>query len=278
MDRFAFLLNLADDGRPEPAQALSAGAASKVRKAAEALAVHLVPAGSVVLHDAHAPVEGRDLQELAGLRGRAFLPHAAARARLAALGAVPDPAPDDAVLARVLVRSFAYADASGEGSVTADAEATVAAVSRLLGAGHAVRVKAAYGHAGRGQLVVSRPLDAPTVMALRRLGPGTIVEPERRILRELSVHGHLSARGVLVVGVPCEVTTAHGAFVAAQRLDPSSEPTLVATGFFGPFGLDAYEYEARDGRALRARSEVNARYTMAYPVGMGARRPDLEPL
>jgi hypothetical protein len=38
--------------------------------------------------------------------------------------------------------------------------------------------------------------------------------------------------------------------------------------YFGPFGVDAYTYRARDGRlGLQPRSEINARYSMGFAAG-----------
>jgi hypothetical protein len=42
---------------------------------------------------------------------------------------------------------------------------------------------------------------------------------------------------------------------------------LLAAGYFGPFGIDAYRYQ-RDGESgFCALSEINARYTMGFAVG-----------
>jgi hypothetical protein len=51
---------------------------------------------------------------------------------------------------------------------------------------------------------------------------------------------------------------------------------LAAAGYFGPFGVDAYRYAAAGVMAYNPRSEINARYSMGWAVGMGDLRPDLE--
>jgi hypothetical protein len=44
---------------------------------------------------------------------------------------------------------------------------------------------------------------------------------------------------------------------------------LHEVGYFGPFGVDAFTYRARDGSIrLQPRSEINARYSMGFAVGM----------
>jgi hypothetical protein len=53
---------------------------------------------------------------------------------------------------------------------------------------------------------------------------------------------------------------------------------LFEAGYFGPFGIDGFRWEDRAGAArFNPRSEINARYSMGWAVGMGSRRPDLEP-
>src|SRR5690606_24295604 len=45
--------------------------------------------------------------------------------------------------------------------------------------------------------------------------------------------------------------------------------SLHAAGYFGPFGVDAFAYVVGRLRHFNARSEINARYTLAYATGMG---------
>ena len=52
---------------------------------------------------------------------------------------------------------------------------------------------------------------------------------------------------------------------------------LRGAGYFGPFGIDAFTWEGEGGTVhLHRRSEINARYSMGWAVGMGDARPDLE--
>jgi hypothetical protein len=56
---------------------------------------------------------------------------------------------------------------------------------------------------------------------------------------------------------------------AAER----AAEALFRAGYFGPFGIDAYIWRTpAGGRALNALGELNARYTMGYPVGMAPGR------
>ena len=53
---------------------------------------------------------------------------------------------------------------------------------------------------------------------------------------------------------------------------------LAAEGYFGPFGVDAFTFIGADGaNSLQPRSEINARYSMGFVVGMGARALHLSP-
>jgi hypothetical protein len=53
---------------------------------------------------------------------------------------------------------------------------------------------------------------------------------------------------------------------------------LLEAGYFGPFGIDAFRWVDRAGvERFNPRCEINARYSMGWAVGMGSRRPDLDP-
>ena len=46
---------------------------------------------------------------------------------------------------------------------------------------------------------------------------------------------------------------------------------LAGSGYFGPFGIDAFTYRNADGTvALQPRSEINARYSMGFAIGFPA--------
>jgi hypothetical protein len=114
---------------------------------------------------------------------------------------------------------------------------------------------------------------------------GLVVEPAVKVVREFSIHGYVDAEGC-VLGQPCsfssdafgapnslvraqsdlvrDQTLAHWAEVVAARLDRE--------GYFGPYGVDAFEYEVNGARHLNALSEVNARFTLGWSLGMGELR------
>ena len=43
---------------------------------------------------------------------------------------------------------------------------------------------------------------------------------------------------------------------------------LASAGYFGAFGIDAYRYRLDGREALNPMSEINARFTMDWTVGM----------
>jgi hypothetical protein len=54
---------------------------------------------------------------------------------------------------------------------------------------------------------------------------------------------------------------------------------LIRAGYFGPFGIDGYRWKDEHGTLrFNPRTDINARYSMGWAVGMGSRRPDLETL
>ena len=108
------------------------------------------------------------------------------------------------------------------------------------------------------------------------------MEPERGILAEYARHGYLAPDGAVQWGRPVrQECDAQGAWVstrtAAVELSGQEQADwttvleqvaqrLHQVAYFGPFGVDAY----RTSAGLHPLSDLNARYTMGYAVGMGA--------
>ena len=226
-----------------------------------------------------------------GLSGRAFCPTPRALAALTRTGAVPEPHPSFEVLRRVNSRAFAMS----LGATLPDAEVvtTEARARELLSRPPSVsrgwRLKSLFGLAGRGQRSLAcgalSPHDAGFLATCLSRHGAVVREPEVELVAEWAIHGLLAATGEL----------AHGA-VVRQRCDRrgrwlSTEPVdehaldrgvrsallaevahvgaaLHRAGYFGPFGVDAFSYRVSGGEALQPRSEINARYSMGWPVGM----------
>ena len=104
-----------------------------------------------------------------------------------------------------------------------------------------------------------------------------------RITREYAQHGFITNGAVRLGALTEQTTDASGAWVATNlarsapvdiahaiaREAERAGSALANAGYFGPFNVDAFAYED-DGRVVvRARSEINARYSMGFGVGFG---------
>lgn len=220
--------------------------------------------------------------------GRAWCPTPWALRRLTRAGALPEAAPDMEILRRVNHKRFALelgGGAPGARYVRDDAElrATLAETSVA-----AWLFKRPYGFAGRGQRRIRGLPSADDRRWLHdslRKG-GLVAEPWLELCRELCVHGYIHRGGRVLLGRVCvQRTNAFRAWVATELLPPGAldaartqqlsnqaravAGALSAAGYFGPFGIDAYEFRTASGATrLNPLSEINARYGMGYAVGM----------
>ncbi len=285
--RFAWALNLDADLE------LAAGARYDLRKSLrlamrphiERLAASLLSEGDVLVDDDSAPGIA------AGLPGRAFCPTPRALAILRRAGAEPEPHPNVDVLRRVNSRAFASSLGTtlpGAAFVT-ELEVARAMLRAEPPEGDAWRVKHAFGMAGRNQRVVSARRVDDRALGFVQAGlavGGVQIEPNVPVAAEYAQHGVLAGDGSVVLGAPVrQRCDAHGAWRAsepvlvaelgdlADRIDEECRRVaraLLAAGYFGPFGVDAFTYGDRAG-ALRfqPRSEINARYSMGFAAGWG---------
>lgn len=153
-------------------------------------------------------------------------------------------------------------------------------------------VKRGFGFASRGVRRMPAQLtrdDANWLTQALTYG-GIQIEPWLELLAEYSLHGYVTNTGVQL-GQPCRLTLGaepkytqvsraecgddNQALAPAERarLFQQAELTaaaLKASGYTGPFGIDAFAYLYCGQREFNPRSEVNARYTLAYSVGMSA--------
>jgi hypothetical protein len=221
--------------------------------------------------------------------GACWSPTPSALARLAKAGIPLPPAPGADVLRRVSHRSF-YLELGG-GAPGATYFRDAAALERALSERNSTPwlFKRPYGFAGRGQRRIAEPSadDRRWLADGLRLG-GLLGEPWLEIERELSLHGCLERDGGLRLGCPCaqrvdrwrawlasEPLAAHDLTVTRRSaLESAAEraaEALFRAGYFGPFGIDAYIWRTpAGGRELNALSELNARFTMGYRIGMTA--------
>ncbi|MFO0676934.1 MAG: hypothetical protein U0169_10385 [Polyangiaceae bacterium] len=231
-----------------------------------------------------------------GVRGLAFCPTPRSLARLARAGAVADPAPDVDVLRRVNDRAFAFGLGLGLAEAAwIDGIGAFDAWTRDASFPEDCLLKRRFAYAGRGQRRLRRSsvtdADRDFVRKTLDVQGGLLVEPRVAISREFALHGHVDRGARVTWGSPCvQECDARGVWTDTRRagdsLDGDDERSLraagervatelVATGYHGPFGIDAYRGTVGDSSRFVAVSEVNARYTMGWGVGMGSARPDL---
>jgi hypothetical protein len=123
-----------------------------------------------------------------------------------------------------------------------------------------------------------------------RKGEGLQVEPRVRLLGEFALHGYMDAKGSWALGRPTEQRMGPGGAWAASVLaegslaSPERDALVHAAGvaaerlrdagYTGPFNIDAFRYEdAAGGTAFHPLSELNARFSMGWSVGMGGAAP-----
>lgn len=203
--------------------------------------------------------------------------------------AVPT-APSREVLTRTLSRRFLVESdlPAPPGRFFLDSGEGLALLQRRVAAGERLRVKRAYGCAGRGHWTLDGPLkpdDEKFLSATLRAG-GALVEPELAIERELSMHG-LVASGAVILGEPCELhVDAFGAPLSVERwsepepelarelraLTERAAELLDGAGYRGPFGLDFLRAQDEGGDTRTYASDWNSRFTLGWSTGLGARR------
>lgn len=214
-----------------------------------------------------------------GLEGRCWCPTPSARARLTEVAArLSAHDPPFEVLRRVNGRSFSHRLCPLEGElVLHDPDAA----RRTLERGHWM-VHREHTFAGRGHRFVHGPPTAEDLGWIDKgltLGP-LFAAPRLALELEVALHGHVRPGGGVDRGVVTaqEVdrgqwrrsVRAEGALRAdeARALERAFEAVaaaLIDAGYTGPFGLDAF----RHAGGFHPLSELNARYSMGYPVGMG---------
>lgn len=279
---FAWILNLDAElelsrGRPGyvPQRKLLAQLAEHGRSSRQLLG----PEDVLLEHPAHS------FQPLAGYVGRAWCPTPLALARMRALGVVPEPHPDAAILRRVNHRLFAHELGGGlpdQAYVVSRAE-----LSATLGDHARVwLLKRPLTFAGRGQMRAIGPLTEKqwTWVDASLARDGLIVEPFVQPTLELSLHGFVWPDGRYRLGRCCvQLVAERGAFRGIRLLQPDElearealafaeraeavARALVRAGYFGPFGIDGYRYALGSATGFCPLGEINARYTLGFSTG-----------
>ena len=227
-------------------------------------------------------------QKFNGLPGRAWCPTPWALHRLERAQAVPPRAPSIEILQRVNHRRFSHQ--LGQTLPGAGYAENRDELERLL----ATRpgewlIKRAYGYAGRGRRKVRAAeltaADQSWLEASWRTREGLQVEPFMQLELDCALHGWLAEDGACTFGQPTtQEVDANGAWQSTrlateltgnefESLAQEAQRTAAAlhrAGYFGPFGIDGFRFE---GGAFQPRSEINARYSMGWAIGMSGSRP-----
>ena len=244
-----------------------------------------------------------ELAESGELRGLAWSPTPSARALLASFGfelaGSPNPGASGAlvepgVLRQVNARPFTAAllarldGPSLSKHVASSLDEALSHLARPCTNGWLVR--RSFGAAGRGRRrIASGAPDAGELAWLRaglRTGP-LVLEPWVHVTREYTRSGYVTSAGHVEIAAPCfQATTREGAWLGTEGAHPDEVSradderlahtaaevgaALAAAGYAGPFGIDAFRHRRLDGAGdvLHPLSEINARFTMDWTVGM----------
>jgi hypothetical protein len=247
----------------------------------------LVQPGDVLLG-----VEPEALPHAERYLGLCWCPTATAQAALERAGVRPAPAPSFEVLRAANHRRFcAELGQTLAGARFCDSPDEVRACMADGGVEDWL-LKRAFGFSGRGR----RPVRASRLIAADHswieascaAGFGLQVEPRLEVLFDVVQHGLMLPDGRALLGAPmCQRCTPKGAWIETRRVGGAELAAderevlgratdevvqgLRALGYFGPFGIDAFRYRDAGGRrGFQPRSELNARLTMGWALGMGA--------
>jgi hypothetical protein len=277
----AWVLNLDADEELAAPRGYTPSARALARAREAAARTGLVGPEDVVVWEGDVLEEAR-----VGIAGRAFSMTPRARRILERAGAVPEPAPSLDVLRRVSSRRFsAELGQTLEGARFASTLAEVDETIASFGERRLV-MKRAHSHAGRGQrrLVRSETTAAERAWIEASLPLGGLqIEPEVAIEIEFATHGYAHEDGRIEVAAPkILVCDRRGAWIETRPSAPGEigegdaaalvaeaervGRALHAARYFGPFGVDAHRWRDARGSHVRLRSEVNARYTMAWSI------------
>lgn len=275
----AWVLNLdADLELALPGRTSPRGVRQRTIEIREVLARSL-PAGDIVL-------DRDDERKARGMMGRAFCPTPSALRRLERAGARVPAAPPFEVLRKVNARGFSF---SMQRLPRATVARTEEEVARALARPGRWLLKREWTFAGKGHRGVDAgpPSDPDRAWIRAALRWGSVyVEPRVTVLLELGIHGSLSAEGTVRRGrVTVQQVDASGQWQRSRIAQPGElsdrehaaledafdavASRLRDVGYFGPFGLDGFRWRSATGQmAFQPLSELNARYSMGWHIGM----------
>ncbi|MFO0722920.1 MAG: hypothetical protein U1E65_03985 [Myxococcota bacterium] len=228
--------------------------------------------------------------------GRAWCPTPSALRAIAEAGAIVPPAPPLDVLITANHRRFSF-----ELGATLEGSAWITAIEGLERhwAEHPGiqrwLLKRPLGFAGRGRRKLRSgqlsSADRDYLVASFAQEEGLLLEPWIERTQDFGLHGLLAEDGALRLGRPTVQRTDHqgawleSALAEAGALSPEvlsglfqeaerAAEALHRLGYFGPFNIDGYLGRNDQGAPIfQPRSEINARYSMGFAVGMAGLNP-----
>lgn len=248
----------------------------------------LVPDGDARLDDG---------EDFGGARGYSFMPTASSRAALVAKSAKPVDAPDVSVLRAVNSREACAS--IGERLSGARWAKSVREVEEALAnaaPGSPWRARSPWGFSGRGNVAVSgsglRENERRWIERVCTTYGGVEFVPWVERLADFGLHGYVDASGLVTLGEPTvQRCSPSGTWISTERADDDDFATgerdalvesakrcarfLIESGYFGPFGIDAFRWREGRNEHFHALCDLNARYSMGWGVGMKDRRVDL---
>jgi hypothetical protein len=289
--RLAWLLNFDADTELARPGAVTPSEARRARM------IELVDSVRGLLGEGDIVLEGAAPNAATRYIGNAFCPTPSAVRRLQAMGAKLPPFPTLDVLRRVNHRRFSIdLGPTLPGTIELQNDAQLRdALQRRSPNGYWL-LKRPFGFSGQGQLRVGEgsvpEVAAAFVKNIFREGESLWMEPYQNRTLDVSLHGYLSLENELTLGDPViSEIDERGAWKQSRRADQGEltmeegvaledaatrgAKALRRAGYFGPFGIDAFRYRGEGGaRAFHPCCEINGRYTMAWALGMGRKRPD----
>ncbi|MEE2887956.1 MAG: hypothetical protein VX951_11065, partial [Planctomycetota bacterium] len=157
-------------------------------------------------------------------------------------------------------------------------------------------LKRAFGFSGRWRRQITDLGDVATrrwcEASMCDYGGGLQVEPFVPILAEFTLHGLLQADGSVLRGEPTRLySDQRGAWIDNQALSEdlsvserdsfelafsTTTDALHKSGYSGPFGIDGFRWQDIEGKPRwQPLSDLNARFTMGYFVGMHQHHRDV---
>lgn len=206
---------------------------------------------------------------------------------LAARDAVTPPAPSLSVLQRVNHRHFVFELHDWPERTLLDTPALAKLESVPPSGANGWRLKRHFGFAGKGQRVIRSlltPDDRRWLTDSLRAGP-LLCEPNYELIAEYTAHGYVDGEGLIAGGLCQQRCDTYGQVTGIERVSPDAATAqalnamrerlaeaLWAAGYWGPFGFDAFSYPSANGVRLNPLSDVNARFSLGWSIGMGPER------